>query len=68
MTDARDTDAIMNQPRRVRAMRRAAETVADGIAPLVNLYRPYVDGLANIPGTVDSCWWATTPSSAPRRC
>lgn len=30
-------------------MRRAAETVADGIAPLVDLYRPYVDGLANIP-------------------
>ncbi|MBN3455804.1 acyltransferase family protein [Mycobacterium sp. DSM 3803] len=49
MTDARDTDAIMNQPRRVRAMRRAAETVADGIAPLVDLYRPYVEGLANIP-------------------
>lgn len=43
------TDVIMNQPGRVRALRRAAETVADGIAPLVDLYRPYVDGLHDLP-------------------
>jgi 1-acyl-sn-glycerol-3-phosphate acyltransferase len=42
-------DAIINQPRRVRAWRRVAETVADGVAPLVDLSRPYVDGLQNLP-------------------
>lgn len=42
-------DEIMNQPSHVQAMRRAVETVADGIDPLVNLYRPYVDGLENLP-------------------
>lgn len=49
MTAPLDIDTIMNQPPRVRAWRRFAETVADGVAPLVNLYRPYVDGLANLP-------------------
>jgi len=46
---AANTDVIMNQPGRVQALRRVAETVADGIAPLVDLYRPYVDGLQNLP-------------------
>jgi 1-acyl-sn-glycerol-3-phosphate acyltransferase len=48
MTTA-NTDVIMNQPGRVQALRRVAETVADGVAPLVDLYRPYVDGLPNLP-------------------
>ena len=48
MTTA-NTDVIMNQPERVRALRRMVETVADGVAPLVDLYRPYVDGLDNLP-------------------
>ncbi len=48
MTTA-NTDAIMNQPERVQALRRVAETVADGAAPLIDLYRPYVDGLHNLP-------------------
>ncbi len=39
----------MDQPRQVRALRRAVEIVADGAAPIVDLYRPYVDGLANLP-------------------
>lgn len=43
-------DAIMAQPRRVRALRRAIEVVADRAAPIVDLYRPYVDGLENLPG------------------
>ena len=43
------TDTIMNQPERVQALRRIAETVADGAAPLVDLCRPYVDGLQNLP-------------------
>ncbi|HKP40810.1 lysophospholipid acyltransferase family protein [Mycobacterium sp.] len=42
-------DAIMNQPGRVQALRRVVETVADRVGPLVDLYRPYVDGLQNLP-------------------
>jgi 1-acyl-sn-glycerol-3-phosphate acyltransferase len=42
-------DAIMNQPGRVRALRRVVETVGDGFGPLVDLYRPYVDGLQSLP-------------------
>jgi 1-acyl-sn-glycerol-3-phosphate acyltransferase len=49
MTTAVNIDAIMNQPGRVRAWRRVAETVADGVGPLVDLYRPYVDGLQSLP-------------------
>ena len=49
MTAAGNIDAIMNQPRRVRALRRVAETLADRAAPLVNLSLPYVDGLENLP-------------------
>lgn len=44
-----NTDVIMNQPRRVQALRGMVETVADGVAPLVDLYRPYVDGLQKLP-------------------
>jgi 1-acyl-sn-glycerol-3-phosphate acyltransferase len=44
-----NVDAIMNQPERVRAWRRVAETVADRVGPLVDLSRPYVDGLQNLP-------------------
>jgi 1-acyl-sn-glycerol-3-phosphate acyltransferase len=47
--DPVDIDAIMNQPGRVQAWRRVAETVADGVGPLVDLSRPYVDGLQNLP-------------------
>ncbi len=39
----------MDQPRRVRALRRAVEIVADRAAPIVDLSRPYVDGLGNLP-------------------
>jgi 1-acyl-sn-glycerol-3-phosphate acyltransferase len=49
MTTSINIDAIMNQPRRVQALRRAVETVADRVVPLVDLYRPYVDGLHNLP-------------------
>ncbi len=47
MTTA-NTDVIMNQSGRVQALRRVAETVADRAAPLIELYRPYVDGLHNL--------------------
>jgi 1-acyl-sn-glycerol-3-phosphate acyltransferase len=49
MTTSVNIDAIMNQPRRVRALRRVVETVGDGLGPLVDLYRPYVDGLQSLP-------------------
>ena len=42
-------DAIMNHPRRVRALRRVVETVGDGLGPFVDLYQPYVDGLQSLP-------------------
>ncbi|WKG02055.1 lysophospholipid acyltransferase family protein [Mycolicibacterium sp. HK-90] len=42
-------DEIMNHPSHVQTLRRAVEAVADGVDPLVNLYRPYVDGLENLP-------------------
>jgi 1-acyl-sn-glycerol-3-phosphate acyltransferase len=46
---AANTDVIMNQPERVQALRRVVETVADAVAPVVDLYRPFVDGLDNLP-------------------
>jgi 1-acyl-sn-glycerol-3-phosphate acyltransferase len=49
MTTSVNIDAIMNQPGRVRALRRVVETVADGLGSLVDLYRPYVDGLQTLP-------------------
>jgi hypothetical protein len=49
VVDPVNIDAIMNQPERVRAWRRVAETVADKVGPLVDLSRPYVDGLENLP-------------------
>jgi 1-acyl-sn-glycerol-3-phosphate acyltransferase len=49
VTNPVNIDAIMNQPAQVRALRRVAETIADRVAPLVDLYRPYIDGLHNLP-------------------
>lgn len=49
MTASANIDNIMNQPDRVRAWRRVVEGVADGVAPLVDLYNPYVEGLDNLP-------------------
>lgn len=47
---ANDIDAIINQPARVEAMRRAVEAVADAVTPMIEAYRPYVAGLENVPG------------------
>lgn len=44
-----DIDTLIDQPDRIRLMRRAIEVTADSIGPLVDLYRPYVDGLENLP-------------------
>ncbi|MBU9766249.1 acyltransferase family protein [Mycobacterium sp. TNTM28] len=42
-------DEIMNPPAHIHTVRKVVETIADGIDPLVELYRPYVDGLENLP-------------------
>ena len=49
MTAAVHVDAIMNPPARVQRMRRAVDTVHDGLEPLIDLCQPYVDGLENLP-------------------
>lgn len=48
-TTAADLDALMNQPARVKAMRWAVEALADAVTPMVEAYRPYVEGLDNLP-------------------
>jgi 1-acyl-sn-glycerol-3-phosphate acyltransferase len=42
-------DAVMNHPRRVRILRTALDGIQDGIVPVIDLFRPYVSGLANLP-------------------
>jgi 1-acyl-sn-glycerol-3-phosphate acyltransferase len=49
MTVEVNIDAIMDPPARVQTMRRAVDTLRDGLGPLIDLYRPYVDGLENLP-------------------
>jgi 1-acyl-sn-glycerol-3-phosphate acyltransferase len=46
---AEELEAIMHQPRRVRALTQLLGNIGDGLDPLIDLYRPYVDGLANLP-------------------
>jgi 1-acyl-sn-glycerol-3-phosphate acyltransferase len=49
MTTPANIDTIMNPPARIQTMRRAVDTLHDGLGPLVDLYRPYVDGLHTLP-------------------
>lgn len=49
MSDAAALEKIMNPPARVETLRRLVEAAFDGMGPLVDLYRPYVDGLNNLP-------------------
>ncbi|WP_457214082.1 lysophospholipid acyltransferase family protein [Mycobacteroides abscessus] len=44
-----DPKTLIDQPARVQVMRRGIEAVADGIAPLIDAYNPYVDGLSDLP-------------------
>jgi 1-acyl-sn-glycerol-3-phosphate acyltransferase len=44
-----DIDALMNHPRRVQILRGALDRIQDGIAPVINLSRPYVSGLDTLP-------------------
>jgi 1-acyl-sn-glycerol-3-phosphate acyltransferase len=43
------TEQIIDQPARVRALRKVAEAVANGIWPAIELVQPYVDGIENLP-------------------
>jgi 1-acyl-sn-glycerol-3-phosphate acyltransferase len=49
VTEPIDIDAVMNHPRRVEILRGALDKVQDGLAPLVDLCRPYVSGLEKLP-------------------
>lgn len=44
-----DLVAVMDHPPRVRALQRVLGAVADNIDPVVDLWRPYLDGLDNLP-------------------
>lgn len=44
-----DLDAIANPSERVLTVRRAVESVADRVGPFLDLCRPYVDGLDDVP-------------------
>lgn len=47
--DGTGLDHLVNQSDRVRALRTALFAVADGLGPVVDLCRFYVDGLENLP-------------------
>ena len=49
MTKTIDLDAVINHPRRVQIVRGALEKIHDGIAPFIDLSRPYVSGLEMLP-------------------
>jgi len=49
MADGPQLAAIMEPSGRVQTLRRVIDTVADGIRPVVDLSRPYVDGVEHLP-------------------
>jgi 1-acyl-sn-glycerol-3-phosphate acyltransferase len=49
VTEPTDIDAVMNHPRRVQILRGAVDRIQDGIAPLIDLSRPYLSGLETLP-------------------
>jgi 1-acyl-sn-glycerol-3-phosphate acyltransferase len=49
VTKTIDLDAVINHPRRVQIVRGALEKIHDGIAPFIDLSRPYVSGLEMLP-------------------
>lgn len=42
-------DAVMNPPRRVRAISQVMGAIGDGLDPVIDAWRPYVDGLELLP-------------------
>jgi 1-acyl-sn-glycerol-3-phosphate acyltransferase len=49
VTKTIDLDAVINHPRRVQLLRGAVEKIHDGVAPFIDLSRPYVSGLEMLP-------------------
>lgn len=49
MSDGPDLVAIMEPSERVRSLRRVLDAVTDRLRPVVDLSRPYVDGLQHLP-------------------
>ncbi|MBS9533684.1 acyltransferase family protein [Mycobacterium sp. M1] len=49
MTNMPGLETIMNPPQRVQTLRSGIDTLTRGAEPLVDLFRPYVDGLENLP-------------------
>ncbi|KAA1249706.1 acyltransferase family protein [Mycobacterium simiae] len=49
MTEVIDIDAVLNAPPRVQVLRGALDRIQDGIAPFIDLARPYVSGLDRLP-------------------
>lgn len=49
MSDETDLVGIMQPSGRVRSLRRALDVVTDRLQPVLDLSRPYVDGLENLP-------------------
>jgi 1-acyl-sn-glycerol-3-phosphate acyltransferase len=49
MNAVSETDQLIDQAPRVQAIRRVLDGVLDGIAPLIDATRPYVDGVENLP-------------------
>ena len=45
-----DRAGLMHPDRRVRVLRKALDTVVDRLRPVVDLTRPYVDGLDHLQG------------------
>jgi 1-acyl-sn-glycerol-3-phosphate acyltransferase len=48
MTDDIDLKAIMEPTRRVQTLRTVLDTMTDRLRPIVDLSRPYVDGVGNL--------------------
>ncbi|OBA77011.1 glycerol acyltransferase [Mycobacterium sp. 1554424.7] len=49
MADDTDLAAIVRPSARVRTLRRALDGLSDGLRPVVDLSRPYVDGVERLP-------------------
>jgi 1-acyl-sn-glycerol-3-phosphate acyltransferase len=46
---AAKTEQLIDQPARVRGLRKVAEATADGIWPAIEAFRPYISGTENLP-------------------
>ncbi|OBF49033.1 glycerol acyltransferase [Mycobacterium sp. 852002-53434_SCH5985345] len=49
VSELADTPVVMNHPRRVQILSDALDRIQDGIAPLIDIARPYVSGVETLP-------------------